>query len=66
MERITIEVVIVDGKTTFVEVKEELPLFQRVADLTETLGQYAGTIGSGKKSPGVSEAEDSKDTSESS
>lgn len=49
MIRERIDVVIAEGKTTFVKITEELPLFARTGDLTETLGQYAGTIGSGQK-----------------
>ena len=44
MIRERVEIEIVDGKTTFKTVREELPLFARTGDLTETLGQYPATI----------------------
>lgn len=46
MERVTVVVEIVNGKTVFREVVEELPLFEQTGDLTETLGQYPCAIGS--------------------
>lgn len=44
MVREHVEVRIEGGRTVFRTVREELPLFQQTGDLTETLGQYAGTI----------------------
>jgi hypothetical protein len=44
MERVTVVVEIVGGKTVFREVVEELPLFAQTGDLTETLGQYPCAI----------------------
>lgn len=60
MERVTVIVEIVNGKTVFREVREDLPLFQRTGDLTETLGQYAGTINSNPKPESENKAADKK------
>lgn len=49
MERVTVVVEIVDGKTVFKEVIKELPLFEQTGDLTETLGQYPCAIISNSK-----------------
>lgn len=61
MERVTVVIEIINGKTVFREVVEELPLFEQTGDLTETLGQYPCAIVSSNKKREQNKSKPKKD-----